>query len=85
MKQDYKLSNHAIKMCKLRGINDSWVYNAVLNPDYRYEIDDEEVYYYKLFEDINSKFLKVVVNPLKNLIITAYFDRTFSKKIKSAR
>ncbi|MCK4277648.1 MAG: hypothetical protein KAW82_00460, partial [Desulfurellaceae bacterium] len=48
---------------------------AVFNPDMVKTVSDAEVHHFKLIEEFENRFLKVVLNPEKEVIVTFHFDR----------
>ena len=76
----YKLSNHALDVISTRDINIGWIEFVLDNPSLKNDISDIEVNYFAIIEDNDSRCLKVVVNPITKIIITAYFDRNMRKK-----
>jgi len=43
---------------------------------------DNEIHYFKKFILLAGKFLKVVFNPIKKLVVTAHFDEKMTKSDK---
>jgi hypothetical protein len=80
MRRDYVLSNHLIERIKKRNLLDSLVIETVESYDYKVEISETEVHYFKRIESSGDKYLKVVLNPISNKIVTAYFDRKMTKR-----
>lgn len=80
MKCNYLFSKHLIEKIKKRNLLDTWVINTVEDYDYKVEISETEVHYFKRIENNAYKCLKVVVNPISNKIVTAYFDRKMTRK-----
>jgi hypothetical protein len=77
----FKLSVHAKDVMENRNISEVWVYAIVNNiSSVTIDIAEDEVHIYGIVHESNDRCLKVVVNPLKNLVITAYFDRKMKKK-----
>jgi hypothetical protein len=64
-----------------RSIKEEWILNTVDNFDKKVEIADDEFYFYKRISANENRVLKVVINPMSKIIVTAHFDRTFAKKI----
>jgi len=54
----------------------------VLNPDNTVFKSDNEIPYFKNFIKLVGKFLKVVFNPFKKLVVTAHFDEKMTKSDK---
>lgn len=80
MHLNYLFSNHLIERIKKRNLLESWVIDTVENYDYKVEISEIEVHYFKRIKNNGDKCLKVVLNPISNKIVTAYFDRKMTKK-----
>ena len=76
----FKLSVHAKDVMDNRNIVEDWVYAILDNPFVTIEIAKDEVHVYGTIKEYNNRCLKVVVNPLKSLVITTYFDRKMKKK-----
>ncbi|WP_295421904.1 DUF4258 domain-containing protein [Sulfurovum sp.] len=76
----FKLSVHAKDVMENRNIIADWVYNILDNPSVVIKIKEDEVHLYGIIDEYNARCLKVVVNPLKSLVITTYFDRKMKKK-----
>ena len=76
----FKLSVHAKDVMKNRNIIEDWVYAILNNPSVTMDIAKDEVHLYGIIDEYNNRCLKVVINPLKNLVITTYFDRKMKKK-----
>jgi len=71
---------HAKDVMKNRNIIEDWVYAILNNPSVTMDIAKDEVHLYGIIDEYNDRCLKVVINPLKNLVITTYFDRKMKKK-----
>jgi len=76
----FKLSVHARDVMENRNISVEWVYAILDNPSITIDVEENEVYLYGIVHEYNDRCLKVVINPLKNLVITTYFDRKMKKK-----
>jgi hypothetical protein len=63
-----------------RNIKKEWILFTVNNPDTTEVIDDDEIHYFKISNDFSNKCLKVIVNPINNIIVTAHFDRNKTKR-----
>ena len=63
-----------------RGILNSWIDETVEKPDLKIPVAVDEIHFYKKLDIERNKWLKVVVNPKNNVIVTAYFDRNKAKK-----
>lgn len=49
--------------------------SALTEPEHVVEKNDIERHYLKRIPDFDHRWLRVIVNPKKQLIITAFFDR----------
>ena len=76
----WSLSKHAKEVMHRRDIRETWVYRVIDNPSVNIRVSDRERHYYGAIRERGNRCLKVVVNPLKGLIVTAYFDRGMRKK-----
>ena len=76
----FKLSIHARDVMKNRHIKEEWVYRIIENPSLTIQVKNDEVHLYGSINEYNERCLKVVVNPLNNIVITTYFDRKMKKK-----
>lgn len=76
----FKLSAHAKDVMDNRNIREDWVYAILNDPSVTIDIQEDEMHLYGIVNEYNERCLKVVVNPLKNLVITTYFDRKMQKK-----
>ncbi|MCD6129966.1 MAG: DUF4258 domain-containing protein [Deltaproteobacteria bacterium] len=72
---EYRLSTHALDRLEDREIKIDWIEKTILNPDMVKTVSDAEVHHFKLIEEFESRFLKVVLNPEKEVIVTFHFDR----------
>jgi len=76
----FKFSVHAKDVMENRNIVEEWVNAIVESPAVTIEIADNEVHLYGIVDAYGGRCLKVVINPLKHLIITTYFDRKMKKR-----
>jgi len=76
----YELSKHAKDVISNREIDITWVEDVLSSPTKTDVISKTEIHFYKSIIDASNKCLKVVVNPVNEKIITAYFDRNMRKK-----
>lgn len=74
-------SSHCSERMKERNLDSKWILETINYPDEKTEISDNEIHFHKAISDCEYRWLKVVVNPLNNIIITAYFDRNKKEKI----
>ena len=80
---EFELSIHAKDVMVSRCILEEWIRSTIENPSAQIKIDEYEIHYFGTIHEYGDRCLKVVVNPIKYLIITAYFDR--KKKRKGCR
>lgn len=80
MKYKYTFSKHLIERIKKRNIDERWVVETIEKHDYKVEISEVEVHYFKKIEERDRKCLKVVLNPISKKIVTSYFDREVTKR-----
>ena len=76
-------SKHLEQRIEERQLEKQWIIETVLNPDKTIVKSDNEIYYFKKFIKLAGKFLKVVFNPIKKLVVTAHFDEKMTKSNKS--
>ena len=76
----YKMSQHALSVTKARAIKESWIRDAINNPSLKLVNAPNEVAFFSSIAENENRCLKVVVNPVSMIIITAYFDRNMRKK-----
>jgi hypothetical protein len=76
----FRFSVHAKDVMKNRNIVEEWVYAIIESPTATINIANDEVHLYGIIDAYGGRCLKVVINPLKNLIITTYFDRNMKKR-----
>ena len=78
-KDEYKFSIHLRKKIATGKVNVVYVEETVNAPDKVVEVEDDEMHLFKKILRFGNRCFKVVVNPLKKLIVTAYFDRKMTK------
>ena len=76
----YTLSRHALDMIEARKIKKSWIARTTENPSLKVVKASNEVYLFSTIQENEYRCLKVVVNPISMIVITAYFDRNMRKK-----
>ncbi len=76
-------SKHVEQRIEERQLEKQWIEETVLNPDKTIVKAENEVHYFKKFIILAGKFLKVVFNPIKKLVVTAHFDEKMTKSNKS--
>ena len=74
-----RFSNHAKQRLEERNIKEQWVIDTLQNPDAKEIKSENEVHFFKQIFEFAKRYLKVVFNPMKNLVVTAYFDRSKTK------
>jgi len=73
-------SRHLMERMEQRNIKLIWILDTIRMPDKEEHIDDDEIHFFKIGEEFSNKCLKVVVNPVDKIIVTAHFDRTKTRK-----
>ncbi len=76
----FDLSAHAKEMMVSRSILKNWIKATVEEPSVIIYIDECEAHYFRTIKENQNRCLKIVVNPTKSLIVTAFFDRKMRKK-----
>jgi hypothetical protein len=76
----YILSQHAKDVIQNRVIKEQWINETIKNPSLVTEVSENEIHYYKTIIDNDNRCLKVVINPIKKLVVTTYFDRGMRKR-----
>ncbi len=76
----FKLSNHTKEVMVSRNILEGWVRSTIENPSAQVKIDEKEIHYFGTIHEHGNRCLKVVVNPINNLVVTTYFDRKKKKE-----
>ena len=76
----FNLSIHAKDVMIARDIPEEWVQSTIGNPSATAIINEREVHYFSTIRENEDRCLKVIVNPVNHLVITAYFDRKMKKK-----
>ena len=82
---EYTFSKHLLKTLELRRseIKVEWIIQTIKEPDFKEIISEEEIRLWKKIEDFGNRYLRVVVNPKKQLVITAFFDRNFKRRLEN--
>ena len=76
--REWKFSRHMNKVFEYRPeIRVKWILETINNSDFKQEVSKVEVRYWKEIEEFGGRYLRVVVNPINRVIITAFFDRSF--------
>jgi hypothetical protein len=73
-------SKHSLKRIEERGIKFEWIEECIQKPDDFQKIANAEIQFLKTIEKNESRCLKIVFNPIKDLVITAFFDRGLRKR-----
>ena len=73
-------SVHAQDVMTTREIKQSWVEIVLESASNIIIINDDEIHYFKIIQEYDNRCLKVVFNPNKSLVITAFFDRKMKKR-----
>lgn len=76
----FNLSIHAKDVMSARSIIEEWVYSTINNPSSTVNVNEQEIHYFSTIRENGNRCLKVVVNPVKHLIVTTYFDRKIQKR-----
>lgn len=79
MQDKYKISKHLEERCIERNIDEKWIYQTITNFDKNVKIADNEYHYFKKIPEFSNKCLKVVLNPVDKIVVTAFFDRKMTK------
>lgn len=77
---NYKLSKHALDVMSARNIEEKWIDIVLENPSLKNIKSSNEVNYFASISDNEDRCLKVVLNPISMIVVTAYFDRDMRKK-----
>ena len=83
---DFKLSEHAIKVIAERNIDIEWVKLTINNPDL-VEIDKKSInleHRLKVIPDCNDRVLRIICNVETEqiIIVTSFIDRRMKGKLK---
>lgn len=74
------LSLHAKDVMEKRNIQEAWVYDVLSHPLVSIDIAKDEKHLFGVVYENDKRCLKVVINPINNVVITTYFDRKMQKK-----
>jgi len=80
IEDEYIFSKHLNVKMEQRELKKEWIRDTIEKPDKKYDIADDEVHFFKFIEEFFNKCLKVVVNPISKIVVTAHFDRNKTKK-----
>jgi hypothetical protein len=69
-----------MEMMSCREIKKEWVVKCLEEHSLKQSVLVDEEWYFKSILEAQNRCLKVVFNPLKNKVITVYFDRNMKKK-----
>jgi len=76
----FDLSQHAKDTFQDRSnILVEWIERAILKPDWTENVSSTEFHYIRRIPEFGDRFLRVVVNPEKKVIVTFFFDRRLKK------
>jgi len=78
--EKYFFSKHCLEKIQERGINVEWILITIQEPEKTEIIAEDETCFYKFIKEFDNKCLKVAINPITKIVITAYFDRKKTKK-----
>jgi len=78
-KEDYELSVHLLEKIAKGKVELENVETTLSTPDKIVEVEEDEVHFFKKILNFGSRCFKVVFNPTKKLVVTAYFDRKMTK------
>jgi hypothetical protein len=76
----YRLSQHAVDVMRARGIAEGWVEDAIENPSLKVAKAPNELNLFLTIKENENRCLKVVINPISMIVVTAYFDRNMRKR-----
>ena len=77
---NYQLSKHAVDVIVARGIKIEWIKIVFEMPTREDTISINEVHFFATISSNENRCLKVVFNPITQIVITVYFDRNMRKK-----
>jgi len=78
-RKPFIFSQHLETRLQERNLKREWVEDTLENPDSKEEVEVDETHFFKRILEAASRCLKVVLNPLTNIVITAHFDRKKTK------
>ncbi|MHB1695661.1 MAG: DUF4258 domain-containing protein [bacterium] len=83
---DFEFTSHAADVIREREISESWISDALNNPDWNIVKEDGNLHYFKNITENNGRVLHVVVNHniSPKRIVTVYFDRKY-KRMKQVK
>ena len=76
---DYQYSKHLDEKIVKGDVKKEHVSETLENPDKIVNVKDNETHFFKKIISFGNRCFKVVINPLKKLVVTAYFDRNMTK------
>jgi len=76
---DYQYSKHLDEKINKGDVNKEYVEETLETPDKIVTIKENEIHFFKEIISFGNRCFKVVINPLKKLVVTAYFDRNMTK------
>jgi len=77
---NYSISKHASDVIESRNIKLIWIKYVLDNPSLKIVKASNEVNFYSSILENEARCLKVVLNPISMIVVTAYFDRNMRKK-----
>jgi hypothetical protein len=78
-RKPFIFSQHLETRLQERNLKREWIEDTLENPDSKEEVEVDETHFFKRILEAASRCLKVVLNPLTNIVITAHFDRKKTK------
>jgi hypothetical protein len=78
--KEYELSLHLLEKIAKGTVERQHIEETLSNANKFVEVEDDEVHFFKRIISFGNRCFKVVFNPLKKLVVTAYFDRKMTKK-----
>jgi len=79
--EGYSLSLHLQEYLRSQRayIKLEWIKAVIKEPDFEEYVSAEELRLWRQIPEFGNRFLRVVVNPRRKVIVTAFFDRRFRK------
>ena len=78
--RDMELSQHTRDMLQEREIPEEWMWQALDEPDWIKIGTDGNTHYIKAIPEHGGRFLRVVVNPRTQRIVTLFFGRRLRRQ-----
>ena len=75
----YRVSRHLADYLRSQrsNIKLDWIERAIESPDHTEEVSEKELRIWKQIPEFGNRFLRVVLNPERKIVVTAFFDRGF--------